>query len=141
VLSIDSLSFISIYFNGFCNFIYTRGSSPQHVFQLKQHLLTLDYLAYGSVNRLASLAAVSCIYDKVVENKRPTSKLSSPSTVKGHKAGTAAQTDTRTNDFAGVTQSLLVALFFHMLLSLEMSYMRSVLIFIQTERAFRRNPA
>lgn len=69
MLFIVSLSFISIYFNGFCNFIYTKGSSPQHVLQLKQHLLTLDYLAYGSVKRFASLAAVSCIYDKVVEKQ------------------------------------------------------------------------
>lgn len=69
MLFIVSLSFISIYFNGFCNFIYTKGSSPQHVLQLKQHLLTLDYLAYGSVNRFASLATASCIYDKVVEKQ------------------------------------------------------------------------
>ncbi len=73
-----------------------------------------------SVRRFTSLAAVSCIYDKIVENKHPTSKLSSPSTVKGHKAGTAAQTDTRTNrgnNFAGVTRSLLMAFFQHVALS------------------------
>lgn len=67
VLFIVPLGFISIYFIGLCSLTYTKDSLPQHVLQLEQHLFTLEYLAYGSVNRFTSLAAVSCIYDKIVE--------------------------------------------------------------------------